>query len=349
LKDDANSQRRLFGVACPRCPVGDCPERGDDVRACDCVELQEVGHCALNHLSPDLGHLLLELDDFSIPAELPAPYDGPLPSYIPQLIRRVEFPERLPPVVAVTLGEFVSKNGSFAGGLNAAQRLRVRGAKDIILVGTSLDRQLEAIWRQPDRFVSAVREAGIETVLGPAFSVYVGRPPIERTANRARSLEMYDMIARSGFNAIPAVGFVDAQDAAHAAGWITSRGLHTVFVDLQSAESTGSWEVVRSALPVLVVSGRLSRIVINGIAYPDRVRELVELVAPASLIVTNAGAAHTARLSLDYLRDVRGLLVKRRTAVSSERVFWNLAHYYHRVTSEPGERYVSLSVQPMMF
>lgn len=318
------------------------------MRACDCVELQEVGRCALNHLSPDLGPLLLDLDDFSIPDELPAPYDGPLPPYIPQLVRRVQFPERLPPAVAVTLGEFVSKNGSFVGGVNAVEQLRAQGAKDVMLVGTSLDPQLEAIWQRPDEFLSALRKVGIDTVLGPAFSAYVGRPPIERAANRSRNLSMYNTIVRSGFNAVPAVGFVDAHDAEYAAGWIASRRLHTVVVDLQSAESKRSWELVRSALPVLVVVGRISRIVVNGVAHPDRVRELVELARPASLIVTNAGAAHTARVGQDYFRDVRGLLVKRRTAAPSERVFWNLAHYYHRVTSEPSERYVSLSIQPMM-
>lgn len=318
------------------------------MRACDCVELQEVGRWALNHLSPDLGQLLLELDDFSIPDELPAPYDGPLPPYIPQLIRRVEFPERLPPVVAITLGEFVSKNGSFAGGVNAVERLRAQGAKDVILVGTSLDPQLEAVWQRLEEFLSALRRAGIETVLGPAFSVYVGRPPIERVANRSRNFSMYNAIVRAGFKAVPAVGFVDAHDAEYAAGWIASRGLHTVVIDLQSAESKPSWELVRSALPVLVVSGRISRLVVNGVAHPDRVRELVELASPARLVLTNAGAAHTARLGQDYFRDARGLLVKRRTALPSERVFWNLAHYYHRVTSEPSERYVSLSVQPMM-
>lgn len=326
----------------------DCPERGDDLRACECVELQQVGQCALNHLSPGLDPLLLALDDFSIPARLPTPYVGPLPPYIPQLVRRVEFPERLPAVVGITLGEFVSTNGSFAGGINAAERLRARGATDIVLVGTSLDPQLEIVWRRSQEFLIALRRAGIQTVLGPAFSVYVGRPPIERLANRSRNLSMYKMMVEEGFNAVPAVGFVDAPDSEHVAGWIASRSLHTVFVDLQSTESQRSWSLVRSALPLLVLLGGASRIIVNGVAHPDRVRELAGLISPAQLIITNAGAAHTARLGQDYFRDARGLLVKRKTAARSERVFWNLAHYYHRVSSEPSETYLPLSIQPMM-
>ncbi|MCC7365285.1 MAG: hypothetical protein IT303_13040 [Dehalococcoidia bacterium] len=296
----------------------------------------------------ELGALLSDLDDFSVPTELPTPYLGPLPPYIPQLVRRVNFPERLPASVAITLGEFVAKSGSFRGGVNAVERLRARGAEEVILVGTSLDPQLEAAWQRPQQLLEGLGAAGIKTVLGPAFSLYTGRPPIERMANRARNLSMYARIIQGGFDAVPAVGFVDARDAEHVAGWIASRGLHTVFVDLQSAESRRSWAHVRAAIPLLVHRGGLARLVVNGIVHPDRIRELATLAKPADLVVTNAGAAHTARLGEDYFRDGRGLLVKRKTRERPERVFWNLAHYYHRVTAEPSETYLPLSMQPMM-
>src|SRR5690606_15364662 len=181
----------LFGIACSLCPVEDCPDRLVPNRACDQVELQSTSTAALTHLSPQLPALLNELDDFRIPSRFPQLPIIPLPGYVPQVEPASRLVSRMPRVVALTLSEFVSRHGrSYRGGIRKAQWLRSQGASTVVLVGTSSDQQLEAVWKTRSSFLDAVRLAGIDLVLGPAFSIYLNRPPLERVANRARSLAM---------------------------------------------------------------------------------------------------------------------------------------------------------------
>lgn len=326
----------------------DCSDRGDEARACDSVAFQTPENCGLSHHSPGLGALLDQLNDFAIPDELPPVLIGNLSPYLPQLVSGVNFPRRMPRTVALTLGDFLSRGGvSYRGGVNVVERLRARGARDIVLVGTAPDQQLEAVWRRPDEFVLALKKADIELVLGPAFSIYVGRPPIERAANRSRNLAMYTVLADSAIRSVPAVGFVDPHDAASTARWIAKLGLHAVFIDLQSVDSKESWGVVRSALPVFVRVSSMSRIIVNGVGHPDRVSELVSLVSPAELVITNASAAQLARSRQDYFESQRGL-VRRRSGARDEQIFSALSRFYHEAPSNPERRYIPLSVQPMM-
>lgn len=290
--------------------------------------------------------LLHDLNYGAIPAELPSPYSGDLPSFIPQLVPRERFPWRMPPVVGITLTHFISEEGSFAGGLTTVERLRKWGVRDVVLVGTGQDPRLEKVWRNPQEFFRALHAAGITTVLGPSFSIYLDRPATERVVNRARNLRIFEQLNEFGCEAIPAVGFIDARDARHVAGWVASLALHTVFIDLQSADS--EWPRVRSAIPVFVRESGIRRLVVNGVGQPDRIRELVGLATPARLTLTTSAPAFTARMGCDYFREHSGGLVKRLASIPPERVFWNLGRYVERVAVNGAEYYVCGSPQPLL-
>ena len=215
----------------------------------------------------------------------------------------------------------------------------------MILVSTSLDGQLEAVWKKPFAFIEALRQAEVDIVLGPAFSIYSGRPPLERMANRSRNLELYQRLSEAGIQAIPAAGFVDARDAAFVGNWVARYGLRSIFVDLQSADAPASWDHVRESLPALIARATsLDRIVINGVAQPDRVIELARLTEPTELVLTNGHAFHLARNGREYCL-VDGRFTEQRTATHRAEAFENLAHFYCEAAARRADRYVSRSVQ----
>lgn len=318
------------------------------MRACDPVAIQHRGCGALNHLSPGLPRLLDQLNDFALPTHVHCLAVGALSPYIAQVKPDTGFPCRMPRTAAITIGEFISKGGrSYSAGLSSALALRARGAQVTVLVGTSRDAQLEAIWQRTEDFVNAVKTAKFDLVLGPAYSIYVGRSPIEHAANRARNLAVNAALTDAGIRAVPAVGFVDAWDAERAGAWLKTLGMRTVFVDLQSADSPTSWSAVRAAIPVLLSSGAIDRLIINGVSHPGRVREMAGLTRPAELILTNGSAFQLARIQRDYFVDGSRLL-RKRSGASPEQIFAHLSQYYHEVAAGSDEGYLPLSLQPMM-
>ena len=327
----------------------DCPDRDDSDRACDQVELQAPGRSALTHLSSNLPVILDQLKDFALPHHLPQTSPLALPPYLPQIEPRTPLLDRVPRATALTLGKFVSRHGqSYAAGIERARLLRNRGASVVALVGTSFDRQLEAVWKEPRAFTKALHQAKVDIVLGPAFSIYVGRPPLERLANRARNLHLYRSLSEAGIQAIPAAGFIDVVEATSVGDWVAGFGLRSIFVDLQSADDRVSWNQVREALPALIARATsLERIVINGVAQPTRVIELARLTESLELVLTNGNAFQIARSGHDYFVKGEGF-VKQRSAARPIQVFANLARFYTDAAARRKERYIPLSVQPIL-
>ena len=310
------------------------------------MELQAPRRAALTHLSPHLPALLDELDDFGLPEDVPSASQRPLPTYVPQIEPNTPLLTSMPRAVALTLGDFVSPGGqSYIAGINRARRVRNGGASVVVLVGTSFDAQLEAVWKDPFRFIASLENAGVDIVLGPAYSIYHGRPPLERLANRSRSLSLYRTLSEAGIQAIPAIGMIDATDAAFVGDWVASYGLESIFVDLQSASDEASWKLVRESLPTLISRARsLKRIAINGVANPARVIELACLTEPLVLVLTNANAFQLARAGYEYcIVDER--LQKKRTASEPTEVFERLSRFYGEAAARLTSRYVPRSVQ----
>ena len=308
--------------------------------------MQTQNHAGLNHLSPSLAALHDQLDDFGLPKHLPRASAQRLPPYVPQIEPHTPLLSSMPRAAALTLGDFVSAGGqSYRGGIKKACLLRESGASVVVLVGTSFDGQLEAVWKEPLRFIDALNDAEIDIVLGPAFSIYRGRPTLERLANRSRNLDLYRTLSEAGIQAIPAVGFIDAVDAAFVGNWVERYGLRSIFVDLQSADAPKSWDHVRESLPALIARATsLDRIVINGVAQPDRVIELARLTEPTELVLTNGHAFHLARNGREYCL-VDGRFTEQRTATPRAEAFENLAHFYCEAAARRADRYVSRSVQ----
>ena len=258
--------------------------------------------------------------------------------------------DTVPRVTALALSRFVSRRGqSYAAGIRRAALLRERGASVVALVGTSFDYQLEAVWKEPLAFINALQQARVDIVLGPAFSIYVGRLPLERLANRSRNLELHRCLNEAGMPTIPAVGFVDADDAAFTGGWVARYGLRSIFVDLQSAGASTAWNLVREAVPAFLTEATsIERIVVNGVAEPARVIELARLTEPKELVLTNAHAFQLARSRRDYF--VEGeRFVKRRSGARQDHLFANSARFYDNAAARRNEPYIALSLQPRLF
>ncbi len=283
--------------------------------------------------------LLDQLDDFRLPNQLPKASDNHLPPYVPQANPQTQLFETTPDVVALTLSRFISKGGrSFKAGIRRVGLLREGGAKTVVLVGTSLDGQLEAIWKKPIDFVNAIRQAKVDLVLGPAFSIYVNRPPLERIANRSRNLLFFRELAYAGIQSIPAVGFVDEADSHNVGEWVKRFGLRSIFIDLQSADSASSWDLVCKAIPRFIIqASTVERIVVNGVANPSRVIELASMTRPRELVLTNGSAFQLARSGRDYYPKLDSFSKKRSSADE-----WQLFKHLHRFYCEAVARRIDI-------
>lgn len=313
------------------------------------MELQAPERAGLTHLSASLPALLDQLQDFRLPEHMPQASEVALPPYVPQVEPNSPLLDEMPRTTALTLSEFISPMGkSYVQGINKARAIRQQGASTIALVGTSTDPQLEAVWRKPHAFVEALREASVDIVFGPAFSVYLGRLPLERHANRSRNIHLYSSVCEADIQVVPAAGFVDAFDADFVGKWVAAYGLKSLFVDLQSADTPAQWNLVRETLPALVASGTtLNRIVINGVAKPTRVIELAHLTDPLDLVLTNGAAFQLARSGHDYSK--RGEdFTKQKSEADRARLFTNLAGFYGDVAARRSESYIPLSLQPAL-
>lgn len=152
-------------------------------------------------------------------------------------------------------------------------------------------------------------------------------------------------LIEAGIQAIPAVGFVDARDAAFVGNWVARYGLRSIFVDLQSAGAPKSRDHVRESLPALIARATsLDRIVINGVAQPDRVIELARLTEPLELVLTNGNAFQLARSGHDYFWVDRRLR-KLQTTAPRTQVFNALFDFYGAAAMRRIEGYVASSAQ----
>ncbi len=348
------SQPFLLELPCGRCPVAaHCDDRGDWARACLPIDFQVVEEHALSHRSEHLVEILRELDDFRLPESIPSVPELALPPYLAQIDPSTKleysdrFVERLPTVSALTLSKFISKGGSsYEGGVRNVQRLRSRGAKSVVLVGTATDRRLEGVWKAPERFIEALHSAQIELVLGPAFSIYQPpRMPLERLANRARNLAMYSMLRDAGIASIPAVGFIDPLDAERAGAWVNRLAPAAVIVDMQSADR--EWELARQSMVAFLNRAQsLTHVVVNGVANPRRVVELARLVRPVKLTLTNGNAFQLARSRHDYYPDEDGTYRRWASAARESHLFANLVRFYSQAAGEDEPMpYAPLSLQ----
>lgn len=269
-----------------------------------------------------------------------------LAPYIPQVEPYTPLLKKVPCATALTLSKFVSLGGqSYDGGIKRARMLRELGASTVVLVGTSVDKRLEAVFKDPLRFVDALTDAGVDIVLGPAFSIYRGRPTIEWLANRSRNLQLYRTLHEAGVQAVPAVGFIDSKHADFVAGWVEDYGLSSVFLDLQSADDDETWHHVCKALPAFISRATvIRRLVINGVAHPARVAELGQLTEPLDLVLTNGNAFQLARSGHDYFL-VDGALRKLQTTARATEVFDSLFNFYTEAALRRMEHYVAPPAQ----
>ena len=183
-----------------------------------------------------------------------------------------------------------------------------------------------------------MKRARIELILGPAFSIYVNRPPLERECNRARNLQIYSELAREGIRVIPAVGFTNTVEARFTGAWVARLGLSDVFVDLQSTD--GEWQLLRRLVPVFLQAARsLNRIVVNGVAAPVRIVELRELVHDLDLVLTNGNAFQLGESGHDYVRQPGGYYSKERSFASKRAIFETASRFYELAVASGCQTY----------
>ena len=149
----------------------------------------------------------------------------------------------------------------------------------------------------------------------------------------------------AGIDSIPAVGFVDEVDARVVGNWLADFRLQSIFVDLQSADSNASWELVRSSLPAFMTRAQsIERIYVNGVAQPARVIELAQLTGPLEFILTNRPANHLSASERDFYFDGKQY-INRRTAARSSRMFNHLVSFYGDATGRRICHYLPCSDQ----
>jgi hypothetical protein len=256
LPPGSGDRPRLFTTRCGRCPVNQiCGER-DSMTACG-----EPAEYRKHALLPERVHL--------------GSTSGPLHTFPASPIRWATSFE-LPPVIPVApdgTRDFPSMSAVDAVG---ALGLRGRAGAAVACLAAN-DMTLERIWRRRSRLGSHLRNAGLELVIAPAFSLWWADPPYEGLHEIARTAEVAARLARH-IATVPAVVWRTNTDIARWAEWLGPTSPGFIAVDFSTLKRRIEWRWAMEGLRELAVRLRehqiLPHLVAVGPSAPSRLREV---------------------------------------------------------------------------
>lgn len=278
---------RPKGDICPQC--GKCVyfsvcggmESGQPLLNCFDLCRSECGSCDnVCPEKPDFGQRMEEInglrfDDLSKIGQNPR-Y---LPSYVPMIHHRYSrsVPLRVPVVALETYELFRFRNGEYRLIASSAEELRKYFVLDqstrIILRGTARDKPLENYWayRRRDNAAGQLSQLGIDLVIGPNFSHFLGVPRTDNLFNRKRQLICLEELADAGLSAVPHLSAVMPADWRFWANYLRSNeGIRYVAVEFQTGNRTGmeGKKVIDNMVELRERIGRgIHPIIIGGFQY----------------------------------------------------------------------------------
>lgn len=274
-------QWSLLGSPCGTCAArGDCSLRGtpDECLPAYDYSASQFKSAPLTPTHPHHEANLSALNNLALPREV-LPLEVPrLPEFIVQPDLDAISCSYIRPWVAIPLDRFVSPAGDSYVRSGVVEQWRSLGVQETLLVATHYDDLLEAIWPRLSDFVVAVAESQVTVTTSLAYSIYDTRDPYHRRFELCRSLKSFEEMTKAGIPTIPSIGFAHRREARWLGEWVDSEGVSTVFFDLQLSHLVDG--LVDRVLPEFLERAHGVRsVVVNGIARPERVLALRELVA----------------------------------------------------------------------
>jgi hypothetical protein len=246
----------------------------------------------LHPLLPRLDDILeeiggVEFDVRARPSELVV-----LPRHLPQIRLRHALRGELDGfgALAVRYDEALVR-GNVRPAADFRTELDLRPEQKLVLLLFCRDELLEQLWGEP-ALLEQIAAGRYDLVIGPSYSLYLGRPRPNHLDNLKRSLLVFTDLERLGVRALPRVAFVVDRDVVRAARWIEDCDVVQVAADLMTYRDDRSWQEQVELLDRLDrLTGRRLHYVVNGPGVFRRLRYLYERIDEERLTLTEATLA----------------------------------------------------------
>jgi hypothetical protein len=271
---DATQLALPVAAGCNPCPFPDAC--GEARTAYGCGPRTADG--VLHHDQPDFMARVREINGFDLGLTIAQPQVAfPETDYLPQVDTWTSSPASRQDVVATTLERWRKRGGwRVRSNETMASRLRLGPDATLILLMFGTDATLEAVWADRARFLEGLSILRPDLVVGPAFSVYPGRPAVDQLYAQTRSLRMFGMLQDHGVEAVPCIDWGRPRDRDAWAKWLSDNPVRTIGVDLQChGANLRSYIAELAKFRSLLV--QYPTLLVNGLAQQDRFADLLEV------------------------------------------------------------------------
>ena len=147
-------------------------------------------------------------------------------------------------------------------------RLRVNPSCRLVGVLSGDDDLLEALWGvEPRRFFGRMREADIEILTGPTYSIYGENPASHNVVMLLRHHRFCADAFAAGFSVIPNLYYNSRGDRAKWAAWLRENpDVHSVARDFsRTKHPTSFWPEINGLIEILRTTNRPLRVLLTGV------------------------------------------------------------------------------------
>ena len=263
----------IHATQCGRClGLGRCGGPGTE-SGCNAI--------TLNPLDPDFHEHLASTGglDFDVTVARPQPLLH-LPSFVAQVDGNKICRGLIRPWVAVTLGEWMKRNGAKRKATGSmSERLNLHPGTRVILLLFANDPLLETrFWPSRHQFLEDLKTWKPDVVVAPDFSVWLGDPWMERQWAIVRSLRLYGLLQERGITAIPHVFWGDKGQFDEWVEWLQANRVQWISMDLQCQRGP-HWTRFLLELAEFrkALGGSVPRLLVNGTLNERTIRAILEI------------------------------------------------------------------------
>lgn len=302
---------------------GTCPHQMDcDVPSAPCPPLKpfrdEVDTRMISPINPHLQHWIdsvggnLDLDVRFPDTPLPA-----LPDVLPAVARKLAGPPASIPMVAITLSRVLSASGSFRypSREHLLDAYRLPPATKLVLVCVEKDPPLEHLWKNGTQRGQAlyrrIAAFGFSAAIGPNYSVFLRRSPLEHRVNYKRALIVAANLSQAGLPTVPHVYAAGPRARDRVVEWLKRHPhISTIAREVQTTKNDPNfYDAVVTTQRIVDDVGRPLHVIFVGPISKARVDLLLRMFPRFSVVSSSAAmlAANHRVLTLDEGRLKRTL------------------------------------------
>ena len=213
-----------------------------------------------------------------------------LPPYTPQPRHRRSLRGYLTEDVYILWATAVVKKKRVIPADELRDSLSLESQQRLVLLLFDRDRLLEQMWERGAPLIVELAAAGYDAIISPSFSTYTPRPHTDFMINAKRSLIYFSALQKAGAHVIPRAAWIGSHDARRFAAWAQENPAVEMFaIDLSTYRLAGDWQAQLEGLDLFdSETGRRISYLINGVTTERRCTQLLELLGPDRLHITNA-------------------------------------------------------------